>query len=103
MKSKLSKIRELLAELNSVELDALRSEIEEIAPYARKPTPVESLLAPGHYFEERTVKTGTNTLCYVYERWYERDGRSLKHKGTLLHKGSLSDYLAKTQNGSPNE
>jgi hypothetical protein len=95
MKSKLNKIRELLADLNCEELATLRSELEEIAPFARKPTPEEALLAPGHYFEERTVTTGTNTLQYVYERWYEREGRNLKHKGKMLHKGSLSDYLAK--------
>jgi len=97
MKSKLSKIRELLADLNSDELDALRSEIEEIVPYARKPTPEEALLAPGHYFEERTVTTSTSTLIYLYERWYEREGRKLTHKGKMLHKGSKAEYVRAIQ------
>ena len=94
MKSKLNKIRELLADLNCEELATLRSEIEEIAPYARKPTPEEALLPPGHYFEERTVTTGTNTLQYLYQRWYERDSGQLKHKGKMLAKGTLAEYVA---------
>lgn len=97
MKSKLNKIRALLADLNSEEIATLRSELEEIAPYARKPTPEEALLDPGHYFEERTVKTGTSTLVYLYERWYERDGRKLKHRGKMIHKGSKAEYVKSMQ------
>lgn len=97
MKSKLNKIRELLGDLNTDEIATLRSELEEIAPYARKPTAEEALLPPGHYFEERTVTTNTSTLIYLYERWYERDGRKLKHKGKMLHKGSKAEYVKSMQ------
>ena len=89
----LNKIRKLLGDLNCAELATLASEIEVMAPHARQPSPEEALLPPGHYFEERVVTTGPNALHYLYQRWYERDGRQLKHKGKMLHKGTLAEYV----------
>lgn len=93
----LNKIRKLLSALNCEELKVLASEVEDIAPYARRPSPEEALLPPGHYFEERSVVTGTNTLHYLYERWYERDSGQLKHKGKMLAKGTLAEFVAAHQ------
>ncbi|MBK8468019.1 MAG: hypothetical protein IPL32_19570 [Chloracidobacterium sp.] len=94
MKSKLNKIRELLADLNRDEIAALQQELTDIAPFAKEASPEEKLLAPGHYFEDRLSVRGNSSQQYLYERWYERDGLSLKHKGRLLYKGSLQEYVA---------
>ena len=90
----LNKIRKLLADLNCAEMATLRGEIDDLLPGARKPSPEEALLPVGSYFEERTVTTGTSTLHYVYERWYEWENRQLKHKGRMLYKGTLAEYVA---------
>ncbi|MFN8493987.1 MAG: hypothetical protein U0350_40690 [Caldilineaceae bacterium] len=95
MATKLNKISKLLTDLNRDELAALRAEIEALLPFAPEPTAEEKLLAPGHYFEERTVTTGKASHVYLYERWYERDGRKLVHKANYLGKGTKAEFVAK--------
>ena len=91
MKSKLNRIRDLLGGLNRDELAALQQEIADIAPQAKEASQEEKLWAPGHFFEERVDTRSESSRLYLYERWYERDGLQLRHRGRLLYKGSKSD------------
>ena len=89
-----SNIMALATHLNQTDINELIEELKEIAPYQPKPTPAEALLPPGHFFEERHVTTGkASSKTYLYERWYERDGGKLKHRGKCIFKGTLAEYM----------
>lgn len=92
----LSRIRELANSLNRRDMQAIIDELSAIVDGQPAPTPAESALAPGHYFEERQVTTGKASHTYLYERWYERDGCKLKHKGKMIYKGTLAEYIKST-------
>jgi len=95
-----SKITKLATHLNQADIKELIRQLEEIAPYQPKPTPAEAMLPPGHHFEERSVQTGkASRKTYLYDRWYERQGGKLNHKGKCIFKGTLAEYIRQNGNG----